>query len=145
MEATIDRITHQTQSLSWDGLPSKLQSNEEKAKIASSLVLIGILVAKKALNKPSLLEMIRKVWDFATEFSIEDLKNNKSIQIQKQDWERLYCLIRSLEHQRPSNNFKGMALGLHHWGNWPFKSLILGPIVRYASLHCLFVQYYLDW
>lgn len=85
MEATIDRITHQAQSLSWDGLPLKLQSNEEKAKIASSLVLIRILVAKKALNKPSLPEMIRKVWDFATELSIEDLKNNKSIQIQKQD------------------------------------------------------------
>lgn len=65
LDTAIDHLTYQIQSLSWDDLPSKLETNEKQARKASSLVFIGRLLAKKALNKPSLLETICKVWDFA--------------------------------------------------------------------------------
>lgn len=58
LKDAIDELSQETQSLSWEDLPSKLQPDEECARHASSLILIGRLVTKKAPNKPSLLETI---------------------------------------------------------------------------------------
>lgn len=101
LENAIDALTHQTQSLPWDDLPAKLLPNEEQAKLASNLVLIGQLVAKRPPNKSSLFETIRKVWDFAQELSLEDLKTNKFLFTFKRQSKKSFVL------ESATWNFKG--------------------------------------